>query len=178
MQYIRIYEEWFWNKNKLDDIEVAQDEPNISAEELDEYIKLYKKQKEKYNFYLDLWQSGHKKYFSKIIKSLRDATEMLYKLVKSKDVVGDKLDLNKELIKIGANYISFQIGINHKELLDLMFDMTFYLNRMNKMLGGRKDLYYANLSDGQYKFKNRDEVEKKKAEHIGVDPFGEEEWNK
>ena len=180
MQYIRIYEEWFWNKTikekELDDIEKVQEEPTISAEELDEYIKQYKKQKEKYNFYLDLWKSGHKKYFSKIVLSLHGATKMLYKLIKSRDVVGDKLDLNKEIFRIGENYVIFMIGSNHTDNLKLMFDMTFYLNRMNKILNNKRDVYYFDIVEGSYHFKNKEEVEKKKAEHIGVDPFGEEEW--
>lgn len=184
MQFIKIYEEWFWNnqikkkEEELDEIERVQEEPLISAEELDEYIKKYQKQKERYNFYLDLYYAGHKKYFNKIVFSLRESTKMLYKIVKSKDVVGNKLNLNEEITEIGDNYVNFTIGDSNEEALKFMYDITFYLNRMYKTIKNKNGVYYFDVVNRVYKFKNKEEVEKKKKEHEEIDPFGEEEWVK
>jgi hypothetical protein len=190
---MKMFEEWFWNKNepqpvkkeKLTHIEEVQEEENISKEEIQNAVNLFFNYEKKVKFYLNAFKS-HKEdiYFDKFIKFYHKIVEQLYRLWKIKDEINlENFNFDKEFKKVSNAYDGTTlVGEN---LAGLMKDVTLWLNIMD-IRSEDEDVYYCDSETirdqrgffryKRCKYKNRIKEEKKKEEHKEVDPFGEEEW--
>ena len=181
MDNIKLYEEWWGNsKEKLTHIEEVQEEPNISKEEIQNAVDTYIKLKKKTIFYKNAFNShnGNAAYFDKTISFYHKTIEQLYRIWKIKHEINiENFNFDKELEENSRRYSGIQLY--GSELAKLMYDVTLWLNIMDPKATDKSIYYYkiSNQRNGRfYEFKNRIEEEKKREEHKGVDPFGEEEW--